>query len=71
MNSFDMQCCESVTFCHRDPDPDPALFISGFQDANQKIVFFPIMALIEGSRYRTVHLHQSSTIKSHNEVTKQ
>jgi hypothetical protein len=34
-----------------DPDPDPALFFSGFQDANK--IFLPVLTV------GTVHLNQS------------
>ncbi len=43
-----------------DPAPDPALFTSDLQDA-KKIV----LSLFDG----TPHLHHSSKIKSHKEVT--
>ncbi len=51
-----------------DPAPNPALFVSGFQDFNKKLVFFLSFFLFtfEG----TVHLHHSSKIKCHKEVTK-
>jgi hypothetical protein len=48
-----------------DPDPDPALFASNLQDANQKLLFFFAYFLMK------VHLHYSSQIISHKEVTKQ
>ncbi len=47
-----------------DPDPDPVLFVSGFQGTNKKLVFFAYYFL-------KVHLHQSSWTKSHKEVSKQ
>ncbi len=72
------QCCGSVTFWYGSgttapyhwitdpdvaPDPDPVLFISGFEDV-KKISFFVFYFL-------KVHLRQSLKIKSHIEVTKQ
>jgi hypothetical protein len=50
------------------PDPDPALFISDSVDANKKY-FFPIVFI--AYFFFKVHLHHSSKIKSHKEVTKQ
>ncbi len=45
-------------------DPDPTLFVSDLQDANQKIFFRSFFAYY----FLKVHLHRSSKIKSHKEV---
>ncbi len=45
-----------------DPDPDPALFVSDLQDGCKQIFYLYFMK---------VHLHHSSQIKRHKEVTKQ
>ncbi len=54
----------SLTDPNADPAPDPALFVSDLYDANKKPFFSPSFTL-------KVHLHLSSKIKSHKEVTKQ
>jgi hypothetical protein len=43
-------------------DPDPAFFVFDLQDDNKNLSFFSFL---------TVHLHNFSKIKSHQEVTKQ
>jgi hypothetical protein len=39
-----------------DPDPDPALFVSGLQDADRKLCFFPKL-------FAQMLLHHSSQVK--------
>ncbi len=46
------------------PDPDPALFVSDFQDANKKILFLLSCVFLKKQ------LHHSSKIKSHKEVSR-
>jgi hypothetical protein len=48
---------------YADADPDPALFVSGLQDANKKDFY--------AYSFLQVHSHHSSKIKSQKEVTKQ
>jgi hypothetical protein len=64
----------SWTFCYgsgfADPyhwvmDSDPALFVSGWQDANKKKVFFQRFLA-----HYFLHLHQFSKVKSKKEVKK-
>jgi hypothetical protein len=45
-------------------DPDPALFVRAFKMPTKNMFYF-------ADYYLKVHLHQSSKIKSHKEVTKQ
>jgi hypothetical protein len=44
-----------------DSDPDPAIFVNDFQDANKKLIY----------SFWKVHLNNFSKIKSQKEVTKQ
>jgi hypothetical protein len=51
-----------------DPDPDPALFVSLVPSKRQqKIIFSNIFAY----SFLKVHIHHSSKLKSHKEITKQ
>jgi hypothetical protein len=47
--------------------PDPALFVSGLQDT-KKLIFLPSFFAYY---FLKIHLHHSSKIKLHKEVTKQ
>ncbi len=71
-----VECCGFVTFWYgsrsgsadpyhrlKDPDPDPALFVIDFQDANKNKLSFLAHYLLKA------HLHCSSKIKSYKEVT--
>jgi hypothetical protein len=53
-----MQCTGSVTFLngpyHGVTDPDPALFFSGFQDANKNKFLFLVFLLITTGSYKKV-----------------
>ncbi len=74
------QCSGSVAFLYgsgsadpyrwtTDPDPDPGLFFSGFQDAKEAKIFLSFF----GSLLTVGYLHQSSKITSntsHYDVTK-
>jgi hypothetical protein len=47
-----------------DPDPDPAIFIIGLQDASKKLIFNTIFSAYY---FLKVHLHHFSKIKSQKE----
>jgi hypothetical protein len=51
-----------------DADPDPALFVIDFQDANKKLIF---LKSFSAYYILKVHLHHFLMIKSQKEVTKQ
>jgi hypothetical protein len=42
-----------------DPDPEPALFVSGFQDADKKDEFFSLSS----SKIKPQRIHKSEEIK--------
>ncbi len=56
---------QNVEDLDSDPAPDPALFVSSFQMSTKSNFIFLSFFL------RYVHLHHSSKIKSHKDVTKQ
>jgi hypothetical protein len=51
---------DPIRITYPDPAPDPALFVSELQDAKKFFAYYSLK----------VHLHHSSQIKSHKEVTK-
>jgi hypothetical protein len=50
-----------------DSDPDPAIFVTGIQDANKKLILIKSFLLFTFK----VHLPHFSKTKSQKEVTKQ
>jgi hypothetical protein len=58
---------DPVYFC-KEPDPDPTLFINDPQDAYKKYFF---SQLFFAYYFLKIHLHHSSKVKGHKEVTKQ
>jgi hypothetical protein len=51
-----------------DADPDPAFFVSDLREASQKNFF---LLSFHAYFFLKMHLHHSSKLKSHKEVTKQ
>jgi hypothetical protein len=47
---------------------DPAILVIDFQDANKKLIF---LTSFSAHSFLKIHLHHSSKIRSHEEVTKQ